>query len=127
MAHIGRVIRWELYWVDLKPHVGSEHGGERKPALIISNDGFNQHFDLVTIVPLTKLEGKKRRVYTFEVLAPDLIGTGHKTIIMPQQIRTISRKRLLERIGVLTDESVQVEVENRLMEHLGIEFEAEDL
>ena len=126
MAHIGRVIRWELYWVDLEPHVGSEHGGERKPALVISNDGFNHHFELVTIVPLTKLEGKKRRVYPFEVLAPDLIGTGHLTIIMPQQVRTISRKRLLERIGVLTDEPVQVQVENRLMEHLGIEF-AEDL
>lgn len=127
MAHIGRVIRWELYWVDLEPHVGSEHGGERKPALVISNDGFNHHFELVTIVPLTRLEGKKRRVYPFEVLAPDLIGTGHLTIIMPQQVRTISRKRLLERIGVLTDEPVQVQVENRLMEHLGIEFEAEDL
>jgi mRNA interferase MazF len=127
MAYSGSVSRWELYWVDLEPHVGSEHGGEHKPALVVSNDGFNQHFDVVTIVPLTKLEGKKRRVYAFEVLAPDLIGTGQRSIIMPQQIRTISKKRLLARIGTLEDENVQVEVENRLLEHLGIEFEAEDL
>jgi mRNA interferase MazF len=127
MTHTGRVFRWELYWVDLEPHVGSEHGGARKPALVISNDGFNEHFELVTIVPLTKLEGKKRRVYAFEVLAPDLVGTGHRSIIMPQQVRTVSRRRLLERIGVLADESLRHEVENRLLEHFGIEFEAEQL
>lgn len=127
MAHIGAVARWELYWVDLEPHVGSEHGGERKPALVVSNDGFNHHFDVVTIVPLTRREGKRRRVYPFEVLAPDLVGTGHETIVMPQQVRTISKRRLLERIGVVADQHIQTEIENRLLEHLGIAFEPEEL
>jgi mRNA-degrading endonuclease toxin of MazEF toxin-antitoxin module len=127
MSHRGSVERWEIYWVDLKPSVGSEQGGERRPAIVVSNDGFNQHFDIVTIVPMTKREGKKRRVYPFEVLAPDLVGTGRESILMPQQVRTISKYRLLERAGVLNDESIQIDLENRLLEHLGVDFEAEEL
>ncbi len=126
MAHVGPVRRWEVYWVDLEPAVGSEQGGERRPAVVISNDGFNHHFDVVTVVPMTKREGKRRRVYAFEVAAHDLIGTGHESILMPQQVRTISRRRLLERVGVLDDERIQIELENRLLEHLGIDFEAEE-
>ncbi|MBI4520974.1 MAG: type II toxin-antitoxin system PemK/MazF family toxin [Gemmatimonadetes bacterium] len=128
MAYTEPVTRWEIYWVDLEPRVGSEQGGERRPAIIISNDGFNAHFDVVTIVPLTKREGKKRRVYEFEVLLPfSVVSGGYESIVMPHQIRTISKLRLLERIGTLTDEGLRTELENRLLEHLGIEFEAEEL
>jgi mRNA-degrading endonuclease toxin of MazEF toxin-antitoxin module len=127
MAHLGPVARWEVYWVDLEPHVGSEQGGERRPAVVVSNDGFNQYFDVVTIVPMTKREGKRRQVYPFEVLMPDLVGSGLESIVMPQQVRTVSKWRLLERIGALADEEIRTEIENRLVEHLGIEFEAEEL
>lgn len=127
MAHLGPVARWEVYWVDLEPHVGSEQGGERRPAVVVSNDGFNQYFDVVTIVPMTKREGKRRQVYPFEVLMPDLVGTGLESIVMPQQVRTVSKWRLLERIGALADEEIRTEIETRLVEHLGIEFEAEGL
>jgi len=125
VAHLGPVARWEVYWVDLEPHVGSEQGGERRPAIVVSNDGFNQYFDVVTVVPMTKREGKRRQAYAFEVLLPDLLGAGHESIAMPQQVRTIPRWRLLERIGVIADEDLRVEIENRLLEHLGIAFEAE--
>jgi mRNA-degrading endonuclease toxin of MazEF toxin-antitoxin module len=95
---------------------------------VISNDGFNAHFDVVTVIPLTKREGKRRRVYEFEVLlSADVVGTGFESIVMPHQIRTISKLRLLERIGRLTDEDRRVDIENRLLEHLGIAFEAEAL
>lgn len=127
MAHLGAVRRWEIYWVDLEPSVGSEQGGERRPAVVVSNDGINQHFEVVTVVPMTKREGKKRRVYPFEVLASDLVWTGHESILMPQQVRTISKRRLLDRAGVLDVESIQIDLENRLLEHLGIDFEAEEL
>jgi mRNA interferase MazF len=128
VTHVGPVHRWEVYWVDLEPRVGSEQGGERRPAIVLSNDGFNAHFDVVTVVPLTKSEGKRRRVYEFEVLLPgESLGTGVESIAMPHQIRTISKIRLLERIGSLTDEARQVDIENRVLEHLGIAFEAEEL
>jgi mRNA-degrading endonuclease toxin of MazEF toxin-antitoxin module len=57
----------------------------------------------VTVVPLAKREGRKRKVYPFEVLSPDLVGTGLESIVMPQQVRTISKLRLLTRIGALSD------------------------
>lgn len=128
MSYIGPVGRWEIYWIDLEPHVGREQGGERRPGIVISNDGFNAQFDVVTILPLTKLEGKQRRVYPFEVLLPaEVVGTGFGSIVMPQQVRTISKLRLVERIGVLADRDLRTQIENRLLEHLGIEFEAEEL
>ena len=128
MAFVGDVSRWEIYWVDLEPHLGREQGGERRPAIVLSNDGFNASFDVVTVLPLTKREGKQRRVYPFEVLMPaDVVGTGPESIVMPHQIRTISKLRLSDRIGVLADEDLRIEIENRVLEHLGIQFEAEEL
>ncbi|MBD0318895.1 MAG: type II toxin-antitoxin system PemK/MazF family toxin [Gemmatimonadetes bacterium] len=126
MPYHGPVARWELYWANLDPSVGSEQGGKRRPVLIVSNSGFNAAFEVVAVLSLTKLAGKRRRVYPFEVELPaEVIGTGLTSIVMPQQIRTISKQRLLSRIGALTNPDKRTEIENRLLEHLGIEFEAE--
>lgn len=121
MAYIGSVLQWELYSADLNPSVGREQGGESRPVLVVSNDGFNAAFDVVTVLPLTKLEGKKRRVYPFEVLVPaTAAGNPLESIVMPQQIRTIAKARLLSRVGVLTDHALRREIEDRMLDHLGI-------
>jgi mRNA interferase MazF len=126
MAHVGPVSRWELFRVDLEPAVGSEQRGNRRPALVVSNDGFNAHFDVVTVVPLTGTRGKRREVYPFEVLVPaGAAGNPRDSIAMPQQVRTISKMRLLDSMGVLADPGIQDEIESRLLEHLGIDFEVE--
>lgn len=128
MAYTGPVRRWDLFWADLNPAVGSEQAGERRPVVVVSNDGVNASLDVVTVLSATKREGKKRKVYPFEVVLPaGAITAGHESIVMPQQIRTISKMRLLERIGRLTDLAQQTEIENRILEHLGIQFEAEGL
>lgn len=128
MVYVAPVSRWELFWVDLDHAVGSEQGGEARPALVVSNDGFNAHFNVVTIVPLTRTRGKRRKIYPFEVLLPrGVAGNADDSIAMPQQVRTISKMRLLDPIGVLSDPALQAQIENRLMEHLGIAFEMEDL
>jgi mRNA interferase MazF len=117
------VARWELYRVDLEPTLGSEQGGDR-PALIVSNDGFNAHFPVVTVVPLTGARRKRRRTYPFEVRLPcGAAGNAEDSIVMPQQVRTISKMRLGERIGILSDRGLRTQIENRLLEHLGIAFE----
>jgi mRNA interferase MazF len=124
MAHVGAVYRWDVFWADLEPGVGSEQRGVSRPVIVVSNDGFNAHFPLVTVVSLTKREGKKRKVYDFEVLLPKGIVTPeHASIAMPQQVRTISKLRLLDRIGALEDEELRDQIESRLLEHLGIVFE----
>ncbi len=78
--------------------------------------------------PATKLQGKTRKVYPCEVVLPfGFITPAHESIIMPQQIRTISKMRLLEKIGQLNEPAQQRTIETRLLEHLGILFEAEAL
>lgn len=114
--------RWDLVEVDLEPREGSEQGGVR-PALVMSNDGFNRHFPLVTVLPLTRAAGKRRTVYAFEVSLPaGSAGNPADSIVMPQQIRTIARSRVRARLGTLADPALRQALEERLLEHLGIEF-----
>jgi mRNA interferase MazF len=128
VAYLGPMRRWDVYWADLDPGAGSGQRGDRRPVLVVSNDGVDAHLDVVTVVSATTLEGKRRKVYPFEVLLP--IGTltpEQASIVMPRQIRSISRRRLLERIGRLDDEALQEKIVRRILEHLDIQFEAEEL
>ena len=128
MSHTGPVQRWDLFAVDFEPTRGREQRGDRCPALVLSNDGFNRHFDVVTVVPLTGLRSKRRRVYPFEVLLPaGRAGNRIDSIVMPYQVRTISKSRLRELLGSLTDPDLREQVEKRMLEHLGIDFEPEGL
>ena len=128
MSYTGVVHRWDVYWADLKLGVGHEQKGAHRPVIVVSNDGYNATFRMVTVVPTTKLEHKVRRVYPFEVLLPTgTLTAQHASIAMPQQVRSISSLRLVEKIGVLSDAQHQAEIENRLLEHLGIVFEADEL
>jgi mRNA interferase MazF len=124
MPYSGAVHRWDIYWADLEPAVGSEQNGERRSVIVVSNDGVNA--SLAGVVPATKAEGKKRKLYPFEVLLPaGTVTNAHASVIMPFQIRTISKTRLLERIGRLEDQEYRDQIENRLLEHLDIAFEDE--
>lgn len=55
-----------------------------------------------------------------------LVTSGHASIAMPQQVRTISTMRLLERIGALEVEGLREQIESRLLEHLDSRFEEDD-
>ncbi len=126
MAYVGAIHQWELFRADLDPSVGREQGGESRPVLVVSNNGFNHAFDVVTVLPLTKEAGKKRKIFPFEVRLPaNTAGNDLDSVIMPQQIRTISKSRLLAPIGVLTDATLRTEVEDRILDHLGISLESE--
>ncbi len=127
MAHTGPVHRWDVFWADLEPGVGHEQKGTRRPVIVVSNDGFNEHFRMATVVPATKLDGKQRKVYPFEVLLPKgTLTADHASIAMPHQVRSISSLRLVEKIGVLQDARQQAEIESRLLEHFGIAFEVDE-
>ena len=117
--------RWDLLLVDLGPGAGSEQRGAR-PALVVSNDGFNDHFPLTTVVPLTKREGKRRRVYAFEVaIPPGAAGNELESIAMPHQMRTVAHARILRRIGTLSDARLRAEIEARIRDHLALDPDAE--
>ena len=124
---MANIQQWDTYWADLDPSVGSEQGGDSRPVLVVSNDGFNARFAVVTVLPLTKATGKGRKVYPFEVLLPaSTAGNPEDTIIMPQQIRTVSKMRLTGRMGALSDKQIRRAVEDKMLDHLGISLDEAD-
>jgi mRNA interferase MazF len=112
----GLIKRGDIYWVKLNPTEGSEIGKTR-PAVVISNDINNELADTITILPVTSSVGK---VYPFEVFLKK--GTGNITgdsKVRTNQIRTIDRKRIKNRIGNIT-EDIMREIEKALKIHLEI-------
>ena len=92
--------RGEIYWVNLDPIVGTEMAKTR-PALIISNDVGNRYSARVIVAPVTSSGVKK--AYPFEVLVP--AGEGglpQRSKIVLDQIRTVDKRRLGQRIGALS-------------------------
>jgi mRNA interferase MazF len=124
MAYIGPVARWDVFWADLEPAVGREQAGDHRPVVVVSNDEINAMLDVVTIVPLTKLEGKQRKLYPLDVKLPNtIIGNEWTPVAMPYQVRAISKLRLLEKIGQVPRGMHRERIEDALIAHLGIELD----
>lgn len=86
--------RGDIYFADLNPVIGSEIAKQR-PVLIVSNNANNRAASTVTVVPLTS---QVNRVYPFEVLlSMDDTGLPKPSKAQVQQIRTISKQRILGR------------------------------
>jgi mRNA interferase MazF len=84
--------RGEIYYANLSPALGSEIS-KRRPVLIVSNDANNRAATTVTVLPLTS---KVDRVYPFEVLvSPKESGLPLRSKVQSQQIRTISKERMI--------------------------------
>lgn len=111
--------KWGIFLADLNPVVGSEQKG-RRPVLIISDEDFNSLMPVVTAIPITSLK-PGRRVYPNESLLEK--GTGElevRSLALVHQIRTISKERLVVRLGMVDDENVRKSVINALRVHLNI-------
>jgi mRNA interferase MazF len=124
VAYHGPVRRWDLFWADLEPHRGREQAGSRRPVLVVFNDGFNRNFDVVTVVPLSKLEGKTRKQYPWEIALPSgTLPSPYTSLALVGQVRTIAKARLLEYITTLQDEQARYDIEGALLDHFGIDVE----
>jgi len=104
--------RGEVWWVNFDPSVGGEIKKSR-PAVIISNDAANAFLNRLQVVPLTL---NIDRVYPSEALV-SLDGRSGKALA--DQLTTISKQRLGERIGVLSPEDVD-KVERAIRVQLGL-------
>ena len=109
--------RGELYFADLNPVRGHEQGG-RRPVLIIQNDIGNRFSPTTIVAPLTT--AFSRKVYPTEVRVK--AGTGglpRASSVLLNQIKTIDKERLEERIGQF-DERVMRQVDEAIKISLGL-------
>ena len=104
--------RGEVYWVNFEPARGGEIRKER-PAVIVRNDTSNRILNRVQVLPLTSAT---ERVYPSEAL---VTVNGQLQKAMADQIRTIAKERLGNRIGTLTARDV-LAVERAIRRQLGL-------
>jgi mRNA interferase MazF len=103
------VKRGDIFYGDLSPVIGSEQGGIR-PVLVIQNDIGNKYSPTVIVAAITS-QINKAKLPTHEELEAESYGITKDSVILLEQIRTIDKKRLKEKIGHLSDELMkQVDV-----------------
>lgn len=103
------IKRGELYYADLSPVIGSEQGGVR-PVLVVQNDVGNKYSPTVIAAAVTSKLCKARLPTHIELCAAKY-GLTKDSVILLEQIRTIDKRRLKERIGALNvDEMRRVDV-----------------
>ena len=111
------VKRGDIFYADLSPMVGSEQGGVR-PVLIVQNDTGNRHSPTVIAAAITSQTGKAR-LPTHISLAAMRCGLPKDSIILLEQVRTLDKRRLRERMGRV-DEAVMKQVDGAIAVSLGL-------
>ena len=96
------VSRGDIYYADLRPVVGSEQGGVR-PVLIIQNEAGNRHSSTVICAAITSRQNKTP-IPTHVDLAASQCNISKDSVILLEQVRTIDKKRLREKVCHLDDD-----------------------
>jgi mRNA interferase MazF len=93
------IRRGDIYYADLSPVVGSEQGGVR-PVLIVQNDVGNKYSPTVIAAAITSRLGKAKLPTHIDIYA-DQVGLQKDSVILLEQVRTIDKQRLKEKMGTL--------------------------
>lgn len=110
------VKKGDLYFADLSPVVGSEQGGVR-PVLVVQNDVGNKYSPTIIVAAITSQS--KTKLPTHVELAATQGGLSKNSVVLLEQLRTIDKQRLKERIGTLSDAQIP-SVNEALSVSLGI-------
>lgn len=111
------VKRGDIYYADLSPVVGSEQGGLR-PVLIVQNDTGNRHSPTVIAAAITS-QINKAKLPTHIELEGKSYGLAKDSVVLLEQIRTIDKRRLRERMGKL-DAGLMNKVDNAIAVSFGL-------
>jgi len=115
------VQRGEVYFADLSPVVGSEQGGVR-PVLVIQNDIGNRFSPTVIVAAITA-QIQKAKLPTHVEIKADAHGFERDSVILLEQIRTLDKQRLTDKITKL-DNEMMIEIDHALEISLGLEFKS---
>ena len=110
------IKRGDMYYADLSPVVGSEQGGIR-PVLIIQNDTGNKYSPTVIAAAITS-QMNKTKLPTHIEIGSDGFGLKSDSVVLTEQIRTIDKSRLKEKIGHIDDNVIM----NKINNALGVSF-----
>ena len=111
------VRRGDIFYADLSPVVGSEQGGLR-PVLIIQNDVGNRYSPTVIAAAITSRMGKTKLPTHIDIYA-DRVGLQKDSVILLEQIRTLDKRRLREKMGHLDDDVMEA-VNNAIAVSFGL-------
>ena len=111
------VRRGDIFYADLSPVVGSEQGGMR-PVLIVQNDVGNRYSPTVIAAAITSRTSKSKLPTHIDVYA-DKYGLAKDSVILLEQVRTIDKARLKEKMGHL-DDYVMDKVNNAITVSFGL-------
>ncbi len=114
------IKRGDMFYADLSPVIGSEQGGIR-PVLIIQNDLGNKYSPTVIAAAITS-QTNKTKLPTHIEIGKDTEGLKSNSVILAEQIRTIDKSRLKEKIGHINDANVI----NQINSALGVSFGLEE-
>ena len=110
------VKRGDMFYADLSPVIGSEQGGVR-PVLIIQNDTGNKYSPTVIAAAITSQTGKAKLPTHIEIGSEE-VGLKSDSVVLVEQIRTIDKSRLKEKIGHIDN----AELMNKVNGAIGISF-----
>lgn len=110
------IKRGEVYVADLSPVVGSEQGGIR-PVIVLQNDKGNEHSPTTIVAAITSSIDKKSRLPTHIEVECD--GLYKKSIVLLEQIKTIDKSRLREKLGFVGKE-IMGRIDYAIIKSLGV-------
>ena len=113
------IKRGDMFYADLSPVVGSEQGGVR-PVLVIQNNIGNKYSPTVIVSAITS-QLNKNKLPTHIELDSEEFGLKADSIILTEQIRTIDKSRLKEKIGHINDTQVMSKIDSALGVSFGLE------
>ena len=111
------VKRGDIFYADLSPVIGSEPGGIR-PVIVVQNDIGNKYSPTVIVAAVTSRINKAKMPTHIEISALEY-GLTKDSVILAEQIRTIDKKRLKEKIGRIDDKLIE-KVNTALMISFGL-------
>ena len=113
------VKRGDLYYANLSPVLGSEQGGVR-PVVVIQNDVGNRYSPTIIVAPVTSRQTKTKMPTHVSIVASEEYGLPRDSVVLLEQIRTIDKQRLKDKIGSF-DSRKMIQIDNAINISLAVE------